>query len=253
VAVKPLRSATRVLAVLEAVAAHQPVGLGELTRRLEEDKSAVQRALATLADDGWIRTAPGTPPRWELTTRSLVMASQATVRSDLRRRARVVLEALRDQTDESALLAVPDASRPDALVPGAHIPTATRIVTLDVVESRQLVRAAPHVGMVIPTIGSAAGQALLARLDDDALTAFLGAPADPALTRSLATVRRRGWALNHGDVVAQASGIAAAVLDAAGQPVAAVAISAPSERLPRARHEAVGRIVADAARSLSDA
>ena len=58
-AVKALRSATRVLSVLEAVASLQPVGLAAVARHLDEDKSAVQRALATLAEDGWIRPAPG--------------------------------------------------------------------------------------------------------------------------------------------------------------------------------------------------
>src|SRR5512139_3601540 len=127
--VKPSRSATRVLATLEAVSELQPVGLSEVARHLDEDKSAVQRALATLAEDGWIRPAGERPPRWELTTRALVMASRATSRSDLRSRARPLMEHLRDETGESVLLAVPDPPQ---------------IVTLDVVESRQLVRAAPH-------------------------------------------------------------------------------------------------------------
>lgn len=235
-AVKALRSATRVLAVLEAVSTLQPVGLGAVARHLDEDKSAVQRALATLADDGWIRPVPGDAPRWELTTRTLVMASNAAARSDLRARARPVLELLRDETDESVLLAIPDPPR---------------IVTLDVVESRQLVRAAPHVGMVIPLTGSAAAQALLAHLPIEDLSLYLGTDPSSEMRRSLERVRRRGWALNRGDVTAAASGIGAAVLDPDGRPTAAIAVSAPTDRLPRSRHEPVGRLVAEAAARLS--
>ena len=53
-----------------------------------------------------------------------IMAAQATSRVGLRQQARPVMEALRDRTDESVLLAVPDPPR---------------VVTLDVVESRTLV------------------------------------------------------------------------------------------------------------------
>jgi IclR family acetate operon transcriptional repressor len=236
VPVKPLRSATRVLAVLEAVATLQPVGLGAVTRHLDEDKSAVLRAPTTLADDAWIRAVPGEPPRWELTTRALVMASEATLRSDLRGRVRPVLEALRDETDESVMLAIPDPPR---------------IVTLDVVESRQLVRAAPHVGMVIPPVGSSAAQALLSHLSPAEVGVFLGREPDAAYLAGLAAVRRRGWALNRGDVNAAASGIATAVLDARGRPVAAIAVSAPTERLPRSLHASMGRRLAEAAAALS--
>ncbi len=175
-AVKPLRSATRVLAVLEAVAAHQPVGLTAVTRLLDEDKSAVQRALATLAEDGWIRPASGDPPRWELTTRSLVMAAQATSRVGLRQQARPVMEALRDRTDESVLLAVPDPPR---------------VVTLDVVESRQLVRAAPHVGLVLPN-GTERGEP--GPLRPPARRRARGLPRRPARRRARGNPRRRAGA-----------------------------------------------------------
>jgi IclR family acetate operon transcriptional repressor len=235
-AVKTSRSATRVLSVLEAVAALQPTGLSAVAHHLDEDKSAVQRALATLADDGWIRRVPGEPPRWELTTRALVMAARASERSDLRARARPVLESLRDRTDETVLIAVPDTPR---------------VVVLDVVESDQMVRAAPPVGMVMPSEESSAVQAILAHLPADELTTHLGPPPSAALLRTLGQVRRRGWALNRGDVTAGASGIAAVVLDQVGRPVAAIAVSAPTDRLPRARHDAVGRMVADAAAGLS--
>jgi IclR family transcriptional regulator, acetate operon repressor len=235
-AVKALRSATRVLSVLESVASLQPVGLAAVARHLEEDKSAVQRALATLAEDGWIRPAAGVGVRWELTTRVLVMASHATRRSDLRERARPVLEGLRDDTGESVLLAVADPPR---------------VVTLDVVESRQLVRAAPHVGMVLPLVGSAAVQALLAHLPPEEVGGYLGHPPGRRELADLAAVRRRGWALNQGAVHAESSGVAAAVLGADGRAVAAISVSAPTQRLPKARHAEVAALVVTAASSLS--
>jgi IclR family acetate operon transcriptional repressor len=236
VTVKRLRSASRVLAVVEAVAEHQPIGVAALARLLDDDKSAVQRALMTLADDGWIRPAPGEPTRWELTPRIHVLAHLAQGHTDLRQRSRTALDALRERTGESVLLAVPDAGR---------------LVAIDVLESRQLIRTAPYVGMVIPAAASATGQAVLARLDDEGRAAFLGGPVSPALRDVLATVRRRGWAINDGDIVAGSTNIGAAIVDDDGRPVAAIAVSAPSDRVPPSRHGELGALVADVAGGLS--
>ena len=181
-AVKQLRSGSRVLAVLEAVAVEQPVGLSELVRTLELEKSGIHRALTTLANEGWIRRAADTgTTKWELTTRILVVAHEAERRSDLRRRGRAALEHLRDETGESVLLAALDANQ---------------VVTLDVVESSHLMRTVPRVGMVIPSM-SAAGLAALAHLEPDALGSFLGAPPSSELVATLDEVRSRGWSLNY--------------------------------------------------------
>ena len=52
-AVKRSQSAARVLAALEGIARHQPVGVSELARQLGADKSATQRAIMTLAAPVW--------------------------------------------------------------------------------------------------------------------------------------------------------------------------------------------------------
>ena len=232
--VKPLQSAERVLIVLEHLAEYQPIGVAALARLLDEDKSAVQRALVTLAAAGWIRPTGDEITRWELTTRALVVASNAQQRLDLARMARATLEALQQQTGETTLLAVPDAGR---------------IVVVDVVESREMVRTAPHVGMVIPTDESAAGQAILAAMADDDRNTFLGAIPIKAVRAELTTARERGWSLN----VRQpgATSVGAAIRDATGRPLGAIAISAIAERLPRRRHAHYGAMVARAAEALS--
>ena len=69
--VKRSQSASRVLAVLEGIARHQPIGVSDLARLLDADKSAVQRAIMTLADEGWIHSASGSPSKWQLTAHIL--------------------------------------------------------------------------------------------------------------------------------------------------------------------------------------
>ena len=230
--VKQVQSAARVLATFEMLAEHQPAGVGALARLLDDDKSAVQRALMTLAEAGWIQRTAVDPGRWEVTARVLALAHAAHRHTDLRERMRPTLQALRDETGETAFLSVPAGGRV--------------VVAVDVVESLQLVRAAPHVGLVVPPDTSAAGQAILAHLPPDELALFLGGPVSPALAERLAEVRRRGWSVNDQDVVAGARGVGAAVLAAGGRPVASVTISVPADRLPAAAMPALGARVAAA-------
>src|SRR4051794_27136704 len=106
-AVKRIQSAARVLTALEGIARHQPIGVSALARLLDDDKSAVQRAIMTLADEGWIRAAPGSPVKWELTAHIHAVAHMGHGSNNLRQRARPALRALRDEFDETVLLTVP--------------------------------------------------------------------------------------------------------------------------------------------------
>src|SRR5256885_2890047 len=213
-AVKHVQSATRVLATFEALADHQPVGVGALARVLDDDKSAVQRALMTLAEAGWIRRTPADRTRWEVTTRVLALAHGAQRRTGLRERARPILEKLRDQTGETAILNVPESGQ---------------VVVLDVAESNQLVRTVPGIGLVVPPLTSAAGQAILAWLPPDAVEEF-GVDDDGRL----AGVRDRGWSVNDRDSTPGASAVGAPVFDGDGRPVASITLSAPAPRMPKA-------------------
>jgi IclR family acetate operon transcriptional repressor len=235
-AVKPLLSLQRALAVLEAVAEHQPIGVAALARLLDEDKSALQRVLVTLDACGWIRASGDGATRWELSARPLAIASQAQRRSGLIASARPTMEDLRDATGETVTLALPDTDR---------------IVAIDVVESLHMVRSAPRIGMVFPAETSAAGLALFAHLDDVDIAPFVADLAQPRFRVDLDDTRRRGWSLNAGAVDLSATSVGAAVLDAAGRPVAALVVSAPSDRLTAEHYEKAGRLVAEAAALLS--
>jgi IclR family acetate operon transcriptional repressor len=236
VAVKRNFSASRVLSVLEGIARRQPVGVSELARHLATDKSAVQRAIMTLADDGWIRAAPGKPTRWQLTAHILAVAHMGDGNGDLRQRARATLEALRDALDESILLVVPDIGR---------------FVVIDVLESRQMLRTAPHVGMIVPARGSATSRAMLPHMSQEQQIDVLGELPDAALIADFPATLARGYSVSDGDVIAGSTNLAAPIFEVGDRPIAAVVVSAPSERLTRDRHPGIGAQLARAARSLS--
>lgn len=234
-AVKSSQSASRVLAVLETVSAHQPIGVSALARHLAADKSAIQRAITTLAADGWIRAAPGTPTRWELTPRILAVAHVPHSMNDLRLRARPALEALRRDTGETVFLTVPDTRR---------------FIVIDALESHHVLRMVPAVGMIVPVRESATGRAFLPFASPERQIEFLGAPPDQAMLAEFALTRARVFSVSDGDIAPGSATLAAPILDRNGAPIGAVVTAGPRERITPARHAEIGAMVAQKARAI---
>ncbi|MDY6999991.1 MAG: IclR family transcriptional regulator [Actinomycetota bacterium] len=234
-AVKGSSTAARVLVVFEAVAAHQPVGVAALSRMLDMDKSAVQRALVTLADQGWIQAREDQMTRWETTVRILNIAHSSRAKSDLRQSIQPVLEQLAGQTGETAIFSEPD---------GAQL-----VVSL-VAESNQPLRMVPRIGTIVPARDSATGRILLPFLSAKRRAEFLGEPPDAAFLALLDDCRARGYAVSS-DVTAPTTTIAAPVFEADGRPIGAVAISGPTERMPPETHPRLAELVCRAAGQLS--
>jgi len=234
--VKRSRSASRVLAVLESIARHQPIGVSTLARELAADKSAVQRAIMTLADSGWIHHAAGAPTRWQLTARILAVAHMGHSGNDLRQRARGTLEALRDECGETVLLTVQDM---------------LGFVVIEAIESRHMLRTVPHIGMAVPVRGSATARAMMPYMTEERQTQLLGSRPEAALLEEFAVTRTRGFSVSDGEVTTGATTITAPILEVDGRPSAAIAVSAPSGRLPASRHDTIGAMISRAARKLS--
>ena len=235
-AVKRAQSVTRALSILDAIAARQPIGVSALAKLLDEDRSAVQRAVMTLADAGWVRMAPEPPTRWELSAHIFTIAHLPHSSANLRARARRVLDQLCDETGETAFLAVPDVNR---------------FVVIEAAESPHVLRMVSRVGQVIASPESATQRALLPYFDVRRQTAMLGRAPTESDLREFAATRARRYALSAGDVMPGATNLAATIFDAHAQPVAALVISGPSERLTPQRHATVGALVASAAATLS--
>jgi len=235
IAVKTLGTLARGLRVIEAIAAHQPIGLTELSRVLDEDKSALQRTLATLHDAGWLHPLPDSPPRWEVSMRPLTVAGKALASSTLPTRARPLLGSLRDATGETAHLALVDESV---------------IVVVDVAEGKQIVRTALQVGQIHPPETSAAGRAICSRLSPEAREGLTTHPESLLDDAAYAEIVTRGWSLCEGAVQPGSTSIAAAVLDATGTPIGAVVVSGPDSRLTPDRYAEVGALVRDVAAEL---
>ncbi|BBX13778.1 MULTISPECIES: IclR family transcriptional regulator [Mycobacteriaceae] len=234
-AVKGSSTAARVLVVFEAVAANQPIGVAALARMLDIDKSAVQRALVTLSEQGWIQAREDQLTQWETSPRILNIAHSSRAKSELRHTIQQVLERLAAQTGETAIF---------------NEPAGRHLVVSQVAESDQPLRMAPRIGAVIPARYSATGRVLLPFLSRERQTELLGAPPDTAFLELLEECRARGYAASS-EVNAPSTTIAAPVFEVDGRPIGAVAISGPAERMPPADHPRQAELVCKAAKLLS--
>jgi IclR family acetate operon transcriptional repressor len=152
----------------------------------------------------------------------------------LRQVMRPHMEALCDQVAETINLVV-------------RLGTQTRF--LHTVESAHVLRVGDRQGTILPAWKTSGGKVLLAELPDVQLTALLrGAAGRPpegmtaaerrALVNQLRLVREQGYAENIGESESGVCAIGVCVRDKAGDPVAALSVSAPSVRYTQDRSRA---------------
>jgi IclR family acetate operon transcriptional repressor len=247
--VKSVRTALR---VFEEVAACQPIGLSELSRRLDVPKASVQRALTTLAGTGWLRHDVSQPGLWVVTARFSVLADASPSVIAARDAARPLLRTLQEEAGGSPGFFVLDGDRMVMLAG----PDETTLRTLDATQGP------------LPVHLSAAGRAILARLPDEMVDEILertlprsagdsdGAADERAaverhVREAVEQVRVDGYAVVHGEYLDDLGVVGAAIVDHAGAPVAGLAVMVPVERIEQGGGPALGRLLVQAAESVS--
>jgi IclR family transcriptional regulator, acetate operon repressor len=243
-----MQSVLRSLRVLEAVAEHQPVRVGQLTRLLALPKSTVQRSLETLAEAGWLRQVDGDLTRWALTPRAQSVVLRSGGEVDLRECALAPMQHLRDVAGETTHLFVPAGTY--------------EVVVIERVDSRRSVRTIIPLGTVFPMAASSAGIAMLAHGPDEqvdpAITRAAQAESAPAsedlekVREQVAAVHAKGYSCRLGwdrDVM----GIGAAIMNHRGEVAAGVSVSIPLSRFQYSNETEWGREVKEAAAAISQA
>lgn len=189
--------------------------VAELSTATGLDRAVLYRLLETLGDEGFVFRDARTR-RFQLGVALVELGARAGRGLEVRRLAVPAMRALMDQTREAVCLAVRD--RGD-------------VVVVDRVEPPGLfVRVGYHVGFRHPLPVGAHGRALLAHLapeDQDPI-----ARRHPQLAAELDLARTRGFAVSGDELERGAAGVASAILDRLGRPIASIGIVAPSPRLP---------------------
>jgi IclR family transcriptional regulator, pca regulon regulatory protein len=212
--------------VLEALnTAGRPVGLTELAQLAGMDRSGVQRITHTLRVLGYLRQDP-TSKAFRLSGRMLEFGHTVLATHHLRERAQPHLETLNRRTGETVNLME---------LEGDEIVYVARFASLHAV-SVDL-----HVGSRLPAFCTAAGRAILSQLEPADALARLKAARRSAMTPRtvtdlaglravLDTARAQGYALNDQEAFIGDISVAAALVDAHGQPLGAVNIAVPTPR-----------------------
>lgn len=235
------------LRVLEEITAGPPMGVSELSRRLELPKSTVQRALETLTAEGWIQQEPNGSRHWMQTPKLLVLASRGGGTA-LRETALPVMHQLLSRVNENIHLTI----RHD-----------DNIVVVERLESTHLVRVFDPLGITIPLHASASGKAILAHATEAGIDEYINRNlkaytadtlTDPdSIREELRDIRSRGYAYNRGEWRSEIKGIGAPIRDRHGPPYAGLSVSIPHHRLVEKDVEALGALVVQAAMDISRA
>jgi IclR family transcriptional regulator, acetate operon repressor len=253
-----MRVVRTALRVLEVVSELQPVGVSAIARATGVPKSSAQRCLVTLREAGWISAPPDGPQRWSLTGRALAVGLRGATEHGLREAALAVMQDLRDATRETIHLIGFGAEHAPASDAGS-----AALVVIDRLDSPEPVRTWVRLGTLVPLHASCSGRAVLSRLPEAEARALVGdAPerysdrtiTDPdVLATELRTVRERGYAIADESWRSGVGAVAAAVVDAAGRPVGALAVSAPQQRFDADRAAELGDAAVAAAARVSAA
>ncbi|RIJ03410.1 IclR family transcriptional regulator [Achromobacter sp. K91] len=237
-----VKSARRVLDILQFFAATRaPATLSQLSAGLGIPKSSCLALLDTLEGDGYAHQTAG---RYYLTRRWLNEARTVAEHDQLTTRIRPTLEALRDELDETLILAQRSGDQ---------------VVYLDVAEPERIVRFTARVGQQKPLHASASGRALLGAMppaEREALVARL--PLDRYTSKTVKTHKqllqlidseaRRGWHVNLAEHQADTLSVAAPLVLYGA--VLALVVGAPLDR-SASRADLIGQTLRAAGRELT--
>lgn len=228
-AVRPLSSVTKTLAVLDYVASSpRPVRPAEVAKAMDEARAATHQRLVTLVDAGWVeQTDDGA---YRLTLRIVRFASMALEQGNLGERVTDVLQNMVTESSETASLAVLEEHE---------------AVILQRVESKGILRADLRVGARLNLDRTAMGRVLVAYARPEVLTHLREEGITLPSRDQLEEVRRQGYAINGMTGPRAVAAIAVPVFDSHGQCIAALAISGPEAGFELEKCAAIAAAAAD--------
>ena len=234
-----VQSVDRALSIIEALAEDdEGYRLTDLAIRTGLSSSTVHRLLTTLEKRRFVQFDRD-ESTWHIGAQSFAVGSTFVRRRNFTTQALPYLRKLRDQTRETANLAVVDD--------GA-------MVVLTRVESREIMRSVTKVGGRVPMVASGLGKALLATYSEQDVFAIIQRDGMPRLTsksivragelcKSLHDIRRQGYSVDDEEALMGLRCVSAVVYDDRSEPLAAISVSGKTSRVPNDRLPILGKLV----------
>lgn len=242
-----LNTVTNTLRLLQQFSFDEPIlGVSELARRLGTGKSTVHRMLTTLLAEGFV--AKTHDDRYRLGFRLYELGQLVVHTTELREVAHPILERLRNESAETAHLAVLDG---------------TEVVYLERFESQATLRLFGRLGRRMPAHATSSGKAILAHsppeVVDQLIAGGLRRLGPRTLTsrgvfqQALDDVRRLGYAVSFEESEPGVASVGAPVFGHDGGAIAAVSVAGPNLRMTREGMPRYARMVCRAAAEVSAA
>lgn len=242
-----VQSVDRALLLIETLAEDdEGYRLTDLAIRTGLSPSTIHRLLTTLEKRRFVQF-DREQSMWHIGVQSFAVGSTFARRRNFVTQAMPYLRKLRDQTRETANLAVIDD--------GA-------MVILTRVESREIMRSVTKIGGRAPMVASGLGKALLSTYPEEDVFAVIRREGMPRLTsksivragelcKSLHDIRERGYSIDDEEAQVGLRCVSAVVYDDRSEPLAAISVSGKASRVPDERLPVLGRLVHDVASEMT--
>jgi IclR family KDG regulon transcriptional repressor len=243
-----LSSLTRAFSILDAFSVERPqLSLAQIANLAGIHKSSAFRLLATLEAHGFVEKSPvghGYRLGWKLGE----LAGRLLGRYELRELAATDMEELARKSGEIVHLSILDGAE---------------IVYLEKKGRSQPLTVSTTVGGRSPAHASAMGKVLLAGLAEGEMRRLLRGVSlrrftvttitdRRRLAEELSAIRRQGYALDNEETFPGIRCVAAPLRDRAGRVVAALSVTAPTQRMGARRQAEIRQWVTDTAARISE-
>src|ERR1700726_2924502 len=242
-----VQSVDRALLIIETLAEDdEGYRLSDLSVRTGLSTSTAHRLLATLEKRRFVQF-DRYQSKWHVGAQSFTVGATFARRRNFTAQAMPYLRKLRDQTRETANLAVVDDEA---------------IVILTRVESREIMRSVTKVGGRVPMVASGLGKALLSTYSEEDVFAIIRREGMPRLTsksivrpgelcKSLHDIRQQGYSVDDEEALIGLRCVSAVVYDDCSEPLAAISVSGKASRVPNDRLPVLGKLVREVAAELT--
>ncbi len=241
-----VQSLIRAIDILDLVSSNKEgINVTEISTQLKLHKSTAYRLLSTLEYKNFVKKDKN--KRYKVGKRVIEIGHQALINIDLRKEMRPILQELGEITKGTVHLGILDDFK---------------VFYIDKVETSHTLRMYSSIGKGGPLYCTGLGKALLAFSEQEYINRFLKQLkfvryTDNTITHKkelkdqLEKIKKRGYAVDNMEHEDNIRCVAAPVFDYSGELIAAVSISAPTQRISMKRTTKLSKLIVDYSQKMS--